>query len=565
MYEGKRRMKEKMTQLISKVKKIYGDVFNIYPITMILVIITTLFGCVFVSLEECDICSSAQDILNGILTFLLYFSAGCFGIEALPKKFFASKHWIKKTVGICIMAAISATLAILGHIDTARIIENQLPVWSIAYLVLILLDVVYCRYKDSGASLEKYFVSVLSGTIQVLITWGIIAIGILIMTLIFDSLIVSVNSAGLAIPHILIIGLYVAPFVMMTFTDVKDEITKFFENLIKYVLLVLTVIGAVIIYIYIIKTIFTGIPSNEIFSITSALFFVAIPVGFACTAFAKDSIGQKVAYILPYIYAPFIILQAYSVFTRIHEYGVTPSRYMGVVLIVLELMYTVIYAVSKKNVDKMIIVMMVITLIAAVIPGVNANAVSAFSQKQTINRYIKNGMPSDKTKQKRLVGAYNYISIYYGREYVSELLSDKQIEDLEAIDYTEPSDDSRHFYLYGNDSIIETDGYDIVAGFWTSYVENDEPPIDPKEIYIQVDAYKFGPFDLSEEFESIIKRCGNDNSVDVKTGDIVKVAPECELFITQATLCKNMRTNEYDSVQLNGYILCSKNYLEMAK
>ena len=45
-------MSGKISQFVAKTKKVYGDVFTKYPITMILVIITTIYSCVFELITE---------------------------------------------------------------------------------------------------------------------------------------------------------------------------------------------------------------------------------------------------------------------------------------------------------------------------------------------------------------------------------------------------------------------------------------------------------------------------------------------------------------------------------
>ena len=49
--------------------------------------------------------------------------------------------------------------------------------------------------------------------------------------------------------------------------------------------------------------------------------------------FKKDNF-IKVAKIIPYIYLPLMILEIYSIMTRIIAYGFTPSRYLFILFII---------------------------------------------------------------------------------------------------------------------------------------------------------------------------------------------------------------------------------------
>lgn len=570
-------MSNKFKLAIENTKKVYGDVFARYPVSTILVFISTIYASIYVILEEKNVFfhTVSQAILWWLL-FFVYSTVGAFGIEALPEKFFETNKKIKKTVGILIMVIISGILVsvtlglVLGIAESEtlkHINDHSLLAWNMAYFVLIFLCVFYCRYKDGKNKIEKYFVSVFTGAIEIGIVWVILALGILILTAIFDSLITRVEFSGYFVPQLLIGGLYVTPCFMMTLTNVKDELGRFFETLIKYVLLILTIIGAAIIYIYIVKTIITGIPSNEIFSIASALFFVAVPVGFSCTAYNKDSFLQKIAYALPYIYAPFIILQAYSIFTRINEYGITPSRYMGVVLIVLEVIYTLVYAFARKHIDKVILVMMAVTVVVTLIPGINVNATSERSQKATIVKFIKNGLPSNYKEQERLKGAYFYLRDEFGDDYMEKLLDSDDIEELRTLDDRINNEEPREYSLHSDIPFVDAKGYDYVAKFQNSYYMQDYPDenIDCSALELSVDGKVLCTIDYTDEVDSIIKRASKDERYRIEGADVMKVSDDCELVITYAEIDKDLVTDKIFHVQFNGYIKFNETFFDVRR
>lgn len=565
----------KFKEMIGKTKKVYGDAFAMYPATMVMIMISTLLGCIY------DVCSEnissfytdkAYIVFWWWLLFSVYVTLGFFCSEAFVKKWDKRKGIVRKIIGFAVSIVLSCLLvsiienSLAGYnIDTFKgISDNYEIAWNMAYFVLILLTIFYCRYRECEHSIEKYFVSVFVQIVQICIVWGILAVGFFILSAIFSELIVDVDGMY-AVPQILIIGAFVAPRFLMAVTEVKEEVGKFFEALIKYAMLIITLVGAGIIYIYMVKTLFTGIPSNEIFSITSGLFFAAIPVGFACTAFDRNTFLQKIAYVLPYIYAPFIILQCYSIFVRIGEYGVTPSRYMGVVLIVLEIVYTVVYAFFRKHIDKVVLVMIVVTVVATLIPVVNVNAVSISSQKSIITKIMEKDTVKDEDEGRKLVGAYNYICKECGDDYVSGFLSKSQIEEIKYWneDLNETSYAGRvykHYNLRDSEECVKIGDYDYVAPF-NSYNYGYEEEIDLTCIDIMIKNYQIGPFDMSEEYNSLKERCTSEGVEYVSDCDEYIVSEDCKMIIT-STYISTDDTGKIYEYTFNGNILFKDSYFE---
>ena len=354
-----------------------------------------------------------------------------------------------------------------------------------------------------------------------------------------------------------------APRFLMAMTDFKEEIGRFFEALIKYAMLILTIIGAVIIYLYIIKALFTGIPSNEIFGITTGLFFAAIPVGFACTAFPKDSLLQKIAYVLPFVYAPFILLQGYSLFVRIEEYGVTPSRYMGIVLIVLEMVYTVVYAFKRKHIDKVVLVMMAVTVVVCLVPGINVNTVSISSQRNIIVKALKAGLPTDAEGKKAISGAYEYLVREYGEDCIDKFISQSDKKKIKSIDDSGVKENQSYVYygLSDNECVAPVSGFDYFARF-DSINYDYESKIDVTQISIRVDSYEIGTFDLTKAYNNLKQRCEENDTKYVYVYDEVDLSSDCRLIITSETIREAEDTGDIVEYSVCGYILFRESYFE---
>lgn len=570
-------MKSKLISILNKTKKVYGDVYSNYPITTVLVAVATLLCCahsLVVSNSNISYEDRIYSVVEWWMFFSVYMSVGCFGVEAFAKKWYEKSKGLKMVLEIVVLSFISGLLVsysnnnIFGFIRSegfSRINGNRLLAWNIAYFLIIALTVLYCRYKESGHTPEQYFVGVFTGGIQIGIAWAVLALGFLLLSFAFNELVVDIG-AGISIPQILIIGIYVAPTFMMTVTKIKDEIGRFFEALIKYAMLIITLAGAAIIYLYMIKVIITGIPSNEIFSILAVLFIIAIPVGFACTSFERDTFLQKIAYVLPYIYAPFIILQCYSIISRIIEYGMTPSRYVGLVLILLEVVYTLVYAFSRENTDKILLFMIAVTAAATIVPGINANDFSITTQKNVVTRLITAGVPQNETEQKKLVGAYDFLVRECDSEYIDGFLSKEQegqiVELKETINKKLENSDVKTYSISSYNSFIPLDGFDFCTEFYMR-VDEFDGDVDPEKITIEVSDEKYGPFDLSKECDYLMQRCNKEDTYDIEGKIVAKVSDDIELVITEMRLEEDTKQKKLLEITISGYVLLKEDSFDI--
>ena len=123
-------MNNKLKNLVEKIKTIYGEAYSNYTITMIMVNISTLVGCVYTLIDDSAKISYSDTIscvIRWILMFFIFLSAGCLCIESLGKNFYEKNGIVKKTIGVILAAAISGALVslITGRIFGCIIIRVQ--------------------------------------------------------------------------------------------------------------------------------------------------------------------------------------------------------------------------------------------------------------------------------------------------------------------------------------------------------------------------------------------------------------------------------------------------------
>ena len=83
------------------------------------------------------------------------------------------------------------------------------------------------------------------------------------------------------------------------------------------------------------------IPANQIFRILAALFACGLPIWTMNSLWEKEeNTWQKIINKLPLAFIPFILLQIYSIWSRISANGLTEARYLCVMLVIFEIIYS---------------------------------------------------------------------------------------------------------------------------------------------------------------------------------------------------------------------------------
>ena len=314
------KLKEKIFGVLQTFKKSIGK----FPLTIISAIVLTVIYTICL-----DNYSIETTTLTNISLFIVIFASSTFLIETVLE------NKIKKKIIYYIIAAIWATVltyavnieeGLLGMSNTIFLFKIER--FIICYLIATIVLAIYYNYKSLNKTFEQYVTSTFVTIFKTSLIYGILAIGIAMITAVFVYLILDGESYILvARMEILLFGVYYIPTVLYSFYDQEEEIGKFAKIVIKYVLGTLVIVAFAIIYMYIIKIIFLrDIPSNLIFRILSALFIIGLPVWTMILSFKENTTLDKINRKLPLLFIPFIILQIYSIGTRILSNGITELR-----------------------------------------------------------------------------------------------------------------------------------------------------------------------------------------------------------------------------------------------
>ena len=450
------KLKEKIVGVLQTFKKSIGK----FPLTIISAIVLTVIYTICLNNYSIE-----TTTLTNISLFIVIFASSTFLIETVLE------NKIKKKIIYYIIAAIWATVltyavnieeGLLGMSNTIFLFKIER--FIICYLIATIVLAIYYNYKSLNKTFEQYVTSTFVTIFKTSLIYGILAIGIAMITAVFVYLILDGESYILvARMEILLFGVYYIPTVLYSFYDQEEEIGKFAKIVIKYVLGTLVIVAFAIIYMYIIKIIFLrDIPSNLIFRILSALFIIGLPVWTMILSFKENTTLDKINRKLPLLFIPFIILQIYSIGTRILSNGITELRYLCLMLIIFEIVYIIIYLIKKKKVSRILLVFLALTVISTITPYINMFTISNLSQYNNLKIYKQKTEYSEEEKTK-IYGAYNYLrySSIEGKKYIENYLTKDDEELIKKLKNsgTKKSDNGKNIYVDKDINYIEVEGY----------------------------------------------------------------------------------------------------------
>ena len=259
--------------------------------------------------------------------------------------------------------------------------------------VSLLLTIYFSYSHDIHTDFNEHVLNTYSSIFFTSIIYGVIQLGILLLTGIVTILLY--DDAYEYIPALLVIinGLFYVPAVAVAITRQNEPANMFIQVLVRYILLINTVLAYIIIYIYMLKLVITSsIPSNSVFAILTALFVISMIISYMCTTFENKGVLQAFAFYSPVIFAPFIIMQAYTVIVRIGQYGITPKRYFGLAFIVFEIVYIIYYMClrTKREVpgSNLLLILSAFIIITMILPGTGARSVSTLAARRTLSSFL---------------------------------------------------------------------------------------------------------------------------------------------------------------------------------
>jgi len=420
---------ESIQKFYTKIRTSFKD----YRISLVGIVIATLYTAALFALTfEYEVTVFDEPVFSSISTALWYFCFGSVFVETALAE--------RKKGKLCafIAAALIAGTAALGtnldanvqiaHISGA-ILAELTERFLYGYVLLLVLVTVYFSFKRSGTEFSEYALKVFFNLMKTFIVFMFLSFGVSFIIGIVDTLLIDDGYSDYDICcEVLVMGLYLAPMCIISIRDMSNEPGAFLRTIVKYILMIWSVCGMAIVYLYVLKIlILWEIPSNEIFSIVSALFCSGMPVWLMFPYYEDDTHYYKIFSRLPYLFAPLICLQLYSMIVRIGQYGVTPDRYMGMALILFEIATLFIWRFLKKKHELILLFLCLLVFMAFFVPGVNMYQISDLSQSHFLKKYyqeVLDGGEISASAYERLKGSYKYLSC---QERTKELAAEYDI------------------------------------------------------------------------------------------------------------------------------------------
>lgn len=397
--------------------------------------------------------------IESIVTVCSIWLAGNFLVESLWKKTAeeAQKNKQKWLIGYGITFVIAIVFENLSEIfkaqkaDIPNLIFESILYFYIACTVLL---AIYVLLRQQKLDLPHCIGRIIFALLRAVGVYLVLNIAVILILEIIDALLVDIDTFRVELNiQLMLSALAYFPTCLLAVSDTSEDNAAFTKKFVSYVLLPCVWIAMFVIYLYVVKIFVTQeVPSNEIFSICASLFAIGMPIWMMASGFVeeKSSRYKKLIHITKYIYAPFILLEIYSMSVRVKAYGLTEQRYAAIMFILLQ----IIYILWNRHYENLILVFVGCLLIGLLLPFGNASYLSYQSQK---SRLVKN-----RTLDKKVAAeAYDYLrGNAYGRRYIKTNLMEAEQDELHNMLYDRDSEDQWKS-VYFNAYPIEEGGLTI--------------------------------------------------------------------------------------------------------
>ncbi|MDD7283568.1 MAG: DUF4153 domain-containing protein, partial [Clostridium sp.] len=364
----------------------------------------------------------------------------------------------------------------------------------------IVLLAIYVLLRQQKLDLPHCIGRIIFALLRAVGVYLVLNIAVILILEIIDALLVDIDTFRVELNiQLLLSALAYFPTCLLAVSDTSEDNAAFTKKFVSYVLLPCVWIAMFVIYLYVVKIFVTQeVPSNEIFGICASLFAIGMPIWMMASGFVEEKTSRyaKLISITKYIYAPFILLEIYSMSVRVKAYGLTEQRYAAWMFVLLQIIYILwekIYAryarlAGRKKTynnqadtgdtgtehaneinqtktqinwhyENLILVLVGFLFVGLLLPFGNAQYLSYQSQK---SRLVKNRTLDMGEAAK----AYDYLKTNaYGRRYLDNYLTEAEQDELHGMMYDGDaygSDQWESVYFYAEpieEKGIIIDGY----------------------------------------------------------------------------------------------------------
>ena len=325
--------------MLKSISDYFRQIGGRYPLTLLLILLVSLSAALFIDQSN----AFANFMENQGLSFLFFWGLGAF---------FAETQWSGKRGAKWAAAAAAGVLSgvlVYFRYYSADPLKTNAGHWAAALGIVFAVLGAWRNYKKSGQPFNVWCIRVVHELSRLAIICAVTAAGLALVTSTFVALILNGQHYMLVFrAEFLVLGCLLGSGVLYAQIRPERERPAFFNVIVRYLLAGLLTAAFVIVYIYILKIIITRVmPSNEVFRILAGLFIIGLPIWTLTGTFEEKDLLVRISVRLPYFFIPFLFLQGYAIRQRIAAYGLTPARYMCLVLMLVEVIYIAVYALRN--------------------------------------------------------------------------------------------------------------------------------------------------------------------------------------------------------------------------
>ena len=263
-----------------------------------------------------------------------------------------------------------------------------------------------------------------------------------------DGMILVLDTFYLGPVGVLVIESYLGIKMILTINDMGEKPGKFLHSLGRDVLH--TIILCVTCYAYFYMLVVLHVEELYVSAAISALFAVWLSVVILVGDGADKTRYGKIISILTGLLIPLISVQGCDIAVRIYRYGMSPGRYVGMILFIFEISALLVYYFRKEQYGKLLPFFGLLVVITFFVPFINRNSVSKRWQMSFLQKYYQaacDGEVNTQLAYERLKYSYSYLKWWaemeeeiepyniYEKSFVVKLKEQYPEADLTRSDY----------------------------------------------------------------------------------------------------------------------------------
>lgn len=379
---------------------------------------------------------------------------------------------------ITLLCSLISSVAVYFIIRT----EKSFVVLGYAGLLVIMLClIIWCVYRISDR--DTIFAYMISRMFYTGLLVSVVVSGISICIAAFDSLIYHIEDAYkvyLIVSDVAFMVLGVNHYLSAVPEDDEPKrVSKAYSVIFNKVSLAIYLLLLAILYVYLIKSIFSAeLPRGRI-NIFSSLALLMFCFYYLSVRFEKDSLLQRYLQLSGLLMIPIMIIQAVAIYIRVAELGLTAVRCMSLVCNLIALLFVLDSIFIKKV--KWLFPAMAVAMLLATIGPLNVISSGNRYQQAIIEKVLKNydavyqddqlsyhGAISTEDYE-RLISAADYLS-YQSEDTLSQrqtmLASDEFFRQIKEWYGKEDTPSSwRDYYFTKYYESLEVEGYRTIERF----------------------------------------------------------------------------------------------------